>query len=271
MSEACGEMLSVSGLKFGYVNQPEFLGPIDLAISEGECLGIIGPNGAGKSTLLRLIAYLLRPSTGTIAVDGVAVSSIPHRSRAKLMAFVPQNPTNDLDLTVGDIVLLGRFPHRSLGMFESTDDRKTADWAMEISETTPFANRPLRTLSGGEAQRAHIAAALAQKPRLLLLDEPTASLDLKHQLSILDMLREQCRSQQLTLVIVTHDVNLAARYCSRVLLLHDGKQAAFGTPEDVVLSKVLSPVYDVELSDATIAGTSAGRWVVATAAALDSP
>jgi iron complex transport system ATP-binding protein len=147
-------------------------------------------------------------------------------------------------------------------LFESAGDYRIADRAMEITETAVFADRPIRTLSGGEAQRVHIAAALAQQPRLMLLDEPTASLDIQHELAIFRILRERAREDGLGVVAVTHDVNLAVAFCSHVLLLHEGAAAAAGTPADILLPDVLGPVYGVDLTTLSMPGDPDRRWVV---------
>ncbi len=256
--------LGLDAVRYGYPTRPDFLGPVTLTIRPGECWGIIGPNGAGKSTLLRLMAGLCQPNSGCVTLGDQSLAQLTGRERAQLIAFVPQHPPADIDSTVRDVVMLGRFPHRTLSLFESTDDRRIADRAMEITETIGFADRPMTTLSGGEAQRVHIAAALAQEPQVLLLDEPTASLDLQHQQAIFHILRQRTTGDGLAVAVVTHDVNLACQYCSHVLLLHDGRVVADGGPEDVVTPEVLRPVYGVELATLTMPGDTTRRWVVPT-------
>lgn len=251
-------------MRYGYTARPDFLGPVTLTIRPGQCWGIIGPNGAGKSTLLRLMAGLRHPDSGRVTLGHRSLAQLTGRERAQRIAFVPQHPPADIDSTARAVVLLGRFPHRTLALFESVDDRRIADRAMEITETIGFADRPLTTLSGGEAQRVHIAAALAQEPQFLLLDEPTASLDLQHQQAIFHILRQRTTGDGLAVAVVTHDVNLARQYCSHVLLLHDGRVVADGGPEDVVTPDVLRPVYGVELATLTIPGDSTRSWVVPT-------
>jgi len=178
------------------------------------------------------------------------------------MAFVPQHPPHDLDLTAASLALMGRYPHRSFGLFESADDYQIARRAMQLTETTPLAERAMYTLSGGEAQRVHLAAALAQEPHLLLLDEPTTSLDLQHQLGIFTILRDRARADHFGVVVVTHDVNLAAQFCSHVLLLHHGKVEASGTPDDVLTSARLEPVYGVTLTVVDVPQRPGRRWLV---------
>ena len=250
-------LLCLEDVRFGFATRPDFLGPITLSVKHGECWAIVGPNGAGKSTLLRLMAGLYRPHTGVITLAGTLLSDMSDRDRAKRLAFLPQQPPSDIDLTVRDVVLLGRFPHRSLGLFESMEDYRIADRAMRITETLAFANRPLATLSGGEAQRVHVAAALAQEPELIMLDEPTASLDIQHQLAIFEILRDRAGCERIAVVIVTHDVNLAARFCS----------VATGPPGEVLTPEVLGPVYGVELATLTMPDDPDYRWVVPAATA----
>ena len=172
-------------------------------------------------------------------------------------------PPADMELYVGDVGRLGRCPNRSLGLFEPAGDHGIAEEALELGGTLALADRPMRTLSGGEAQRVHLAAALAQQPKLLLLDEPTASLDLQHQLAIFGLLRDRAQDEGLPVVVVTHDVNLAIRFCSHVLLLDQGKPAAMGAPGEVLTPATLGPVYAVEMATATIEGDADRRWVVA--------
>jgi ABC-type cobalamin/Fe3+-siderophores transport system ATPase subunit len=241
-------ILSASGVTFGFAERPDFLQPIDLEIGAGQCWGIIGPNGAGKSTLLRLLAGLLRPAAGAVRLEGLPFQEVPLRQRARRIAFLPQHVPNDLSSTAREIVLMGRFPHRRFGLFESADDMRIADRALAAMGVTEFADRPLATLSGGEAQRVHIAAVIAQEAAVLLLDEPTASLDLYHQLSIFTTLGDLAERSGDAVVVVTHDINLAARFCSHVLLLHDGRPVATGPPGKVLRPDVLQSVYDVELA-----------------------
>ncbi len=255
-------LLALDAVSFGYPARPDFLKPVSLEMRAGECWGVVGPNGAGKSTLLRLAAGLRSPGGGRVLLEDRPLASMSAIERARAIAFLPQNPPADLPLPAEDIVLMGRFPHRRMGLFEDAADRKVADDVMRLTQTSDFAARALSTLSGGEAQRVHLAAALAQKPRVMLLDEPTASLDLRHQLTIFSLLRDLARQEGLLVVVVTHDLNLAAEFCSRVLLLDNGRSIAAGPPTDVLTPDVLEPVYGVRLQRAT---TADGRATVLTA------
>lgn len=262
MSSQPNRLLSLDDVRFGFPKLPEFLGPITLAIGGGECWGIVGPNGAGKSTLLRLMAGLYAPNLGSVCVQDRPISSMSIRQRARQIAFLPQRLPVDLDQSVREVILMGRYPCRALGLFESAEDHLKVDRMMEITATLPFADRAIRTLSGGEAQRVHVAAALAQEPQILLLDEPTASLDLEHQLAIFRILRERAESAGLAVVVVTHDINLAAQFCNQVLVLHAGRAVAQGVPADVLTPEVLTPVYGVDLVMLTMPDAPDRRWIV---------
>lgn len=262
MTETSPDALVLENVAFGFVNRPDFLGPCSLTVSPGECWAIVGPNGAGKTTLLRLMAGLLRPSGGSVRLGNHSLSAMPARRRAKRIAYLPQRVLVDLDFTVGELVLMGRFPHRSLGLFESAADREIAARAMETTGITEFADRTMGTLSGGEAQRVHIAASLAQEPDVLLLDEPTASLDLQHQLTVHHILKDLAENARMAVVVVTHDINLAAQMCSRALVLDQGKTVASGEPSAVLTPDVLNPVYSIHLESLTGRGDEATRWLV---------
>ncbi|UCE60042.1 MAG: ABC transporter ATP-binding protein [Phycisphaerales bacterium] len=252
-------MLTLEDVRFGFPERPDFLGPVAVTVQRGECWAVVGPNGAGKSTLLKLMAGLHPPHVGEVRLGGGLIGKLSIRQRARQVAFVPQHVPVDVDMSVQDVVLMGRFPHRSLSLFESPEDREIARRAMEVTATSGLVKRSLATLSGGETQRVHIAAAITQQPELMLLDEPTASLDLQHQLAIFRILRDRAWYDGLAVVVVTHDVNLAARFCSHVLLLDEGQVASMGAPADVVTPDVLAPVYGVEL--ATLGGADY-RWIV---------
>lgn len=248
-------ILTADAVTYGFPQRPSFLKPVTLSISAGQCWGIIGPNGAGKSTLLRLLAGLMAPAAGTIRLDGRPLGDVPPRERARRIAFMPQGPPRELACPVRDVVLMGRYPHRRFGLFEDSADYGIAEDVMRTTGTVQFADRILSTLSGGEAQRVHLAAALAQRPAALLLDEPTAALDLFHQLGIFSLLRELVDGG-LAVVVVTHDLNLAGRFCTHVLLLDDGRPVASGPPGDVIRPDRLEPVYRVRLR---VLGSGAGR------------
>jgi len=254
-------MLVARNVAFGFPQRPAFLKPLSLSARRGECWGIIGPNGAGKSTLLRLLGGLLVPDSGTILLGGRPLATVAMRERAKCIAFLPQQLAGDLHLPTAEVVLMGRYPYRRFGLFEDAADRDIARRVMAATGTQHLADRPVSTLSGGEARRVHIAAALAQEPTVLLLDEPTASLDLYHQLSILEIISERAKEDGLLVVVVTHDVNLAARFSTHVLILDEGRCVAAGPPLEAMTTELLESVYDVRLATAK-ADHDAGRWVI---------
>jgi iron complex transport system ATP-binding protein len=241
-------MLELSGVRFGYADKQDFLGPVDWTVAPGHLWGVLGPNGAGKSTLLRLAVGLLAPSAGRIRLCGTLIGDLSPRDRARIVSFLPQQPTAPPAATVAEVVMLGRFPHRPYHLFDTPEDLAAAHAAMVATRTASFADRPMRTLSGGEAQRVHLAGALAQAPRLLVLDEPTAALDLYHQLDVFDLLRQQVDKTGMSAIVVTHDLNLADRYCDRLLLLEAGRPAARGGTKDVLALDVLERVYQVRFT-----------------------
>ncbi|MCH7525970.1 MAG: ABC transporter ATP-binding protein [Planctomycetes bacterium] len=253
--------LRMAGVRFGYPRCPTFLGPVDLQASAGRMLGIVGPNGAGKSTLLRLMTGLLRPREGSIELSGQPIETLGARRRACLAAFLPQRLEAPPDAVARDVVLLGRFPWRRLRFFDSLQDHAIAERALETTDAIEFADRPLGTLSSGEQQRVHLAAALAGEPELLVLDEPTAALDPYHQFRIFDILRRLTRQKGLTIVVVTHDLNLAGQHCDTLVLLNAGKIAAAGGAPEVLATDVLEEVYG--LTFRSFRSESGGcRWIL---------
>jgi iron complex transport system ATP-binding protein len=254
--------LSGRGISFGYARHSLILRDVSLSVSCGSLYAIVGPNGAGKTTLLKLLAGLLRCGAGEVLLDGASLSSMPLRLRAKRIAMLPQHPPKDLTAGAEDVVLMGRYPHRRMGLFESAEDYAIVREVMRRTETHDFSDRPVQTLSGGEAQRVHLAAALAQQPELLLLDEPTSSLDLNYQQAIFQILRREVGERELTVVVVTHDLNLAGHFADRVVLLKDGGVVAEGAPSEVLTGEILYSVYGfpiAELHDERLGR----RWLVA--------
>jgi iron complex transport system ATP-binding protein len=219
---------------------------IDLQVSRGEWIALIGPNGAGKTTLLRAIARLVNYS-GTIALDGSDVRAMRRTELARLIALVPQDPTTPTWMTVGEYVLLGRNPHLGTLAKEGKHDREAAARALARLDLLGFSERRLGTLSGGEKQRVVVARALAQEARVILLDEPTAALDIGHQqqaLELLDLLRSE---SELTLVAAMHDLTLAAQYADRMVLLDEGRIVADGAPRDVLTESLIASHYDAAI------------------------
>jgi iron complex transport system ATP-binding protein len=218
-------------------------------VREGEILGVLGPNGSGKSTLLKLLGAILTPQQGAIRLQERPLDSFTRQELARIVAYVPQHSPVVFPFTLAEFVLMGRFPHRQSGGvsgwfgWERAEDVRAAEQAMAAMEILHLAGRAVGDVSGGERQRAVIARALAQAPSLLLLDEPTVFLDLRHQLDICAILRRLNREQGLTVVWVSHDLNLAGQYCDRLLLLQDGALARLGLPSDVLRPDVIEAVY----------------------------
>jgi iron complex transport system ATP-binding protein len=240
------QALAFRNVGFAYGRNPVFR-DLDIEVEAGSMTAFLGPNGAGKTTLVRLGCAAARPGSGSIALFGSDLAELPARLRARLVAVVPQESEQTFDFTVGELVLLGRAPHLGLFGIETAHDREIAGEAMRSTEVEALAGRPFRALSGGEKQRVLLARALAQQPRLLLLDEPTAFLDLRHRLATYALLARLRRESGLTVVVVSHDLNLASRHCDRLVLLHRGAIAADGAPSDVLQPDTLRSVYEVEV------------------------
>ncbi len=235
------EGLVVEGVEFRY---PQFeLGPMSFAARAGEVLAVIGPNGSGKSTLLEISSGHLRPSAGTVHLGGDDLHRLPLRERARRVAMARQDTPLLFSFRVREFVDQGRHPHLQGGLFENHDDARWVDWAVKRTMLEPIADRRVTEISGGEFQRAVLARALAQRPRLLLLDEPTANLDIRYQIEMLRLVRELAASEGFTAVVVTHQLNLASEMADRILLMDSGRLVRAGTPEEVLDAAVLSRVF----------------------------
>jgi iron complex transport system ATP-binding protein len=237
-------MLQIQSLSVHYGSR-QILYHLDLTVQPGEILAVVGPNGAGKSTLIRTASGVLRPSAGRVIVDGQDLAGLSEMQRARRLAVVPQDNHLPGTFSVYQTVLLGRTPYLNwLGRTGPTDHHM-AQLALEQTQMSAFANRLVGDLSGGERQRVLLARALAQDAPNLLLDEPTTYLDLQHQSSLLNLIRELSREKGLAVLIVLHDLNLASLNADRIALLVDGKLQAMGNPEQVLTSERLSAVYRV--------------------------
>ena len=240
-------MLNAERVSFAYrAGAPLVIDDVSLAIAPGELVGILGPNGSGKTTLLKMLSGTLTPSAGTIRFDRRPLIAWKRRDLARRIALVPQETHAPFDFTVLDIVLMGRFPHLDTFALEGPADLSIAKQALASTGTLALEGRPFATLSGGEKQRVVIASALAQSPELLLLDEPTASLDLGHQLDVQQLLAGLNREGGVTMVLSTHDLNLAAAVCRHLILLRDGRVIAQGPTEDVLTPATVRALYGVE-------------------------
>lgn len=243
--------LKLTGVTFGFGRQETavqspVLKNVSLTIVAGEVLGILGPNGSGKSTLLKILMRILVPQQGTIEWFGQPHDAFSQADIARHVAFVPQETQQAFPYTINEMVLMGRYPHynRTWGLgWEGSHDRAVAMQAMRDLDVAHLGTRLITNVSGGERQRAVIARALAQEPEVLLLDEPTAFLDLHHQLDIARIIHRFNQERGLTVVLVSHDLNLASQYCDRLLLLREGEIVTVGSPEEVIARESLEPVY----------------------------
>ena len=239
--------LSVRGVSVRLGAQT-ILDAVDLTAEPGMVTGLIGPNGAGKSTLLRAILGLAPIESGTVSFGGTDLLAMSRRSRAQFATFVEQSADTDARLTAREVVLLGRIPFQTVWQVSpSAEDTGLADAVLAAVDMLAFADRLYHTLSGGEQQRVQIARALAQQPRLLLLDEPTSHLDVHAQLATLALLHQRARAGG-TILLALHDLNLAAGFCDALILLHDGRQVAAGPPEQVLTPALLRAVYGVDVT-----------------------
>lgn len=229
-----------SNLHWG-VKRKVIVSDVSLSVAPGETLGLIGPNGSGKSSLLRLLAGLRKPQSGRVEINGRDIARVPRRALSQQVAFVQQNAATDTNVSVRDVVRLGRTPHRSALSGWSEADEAAVVSALDCVDMTARRAQPWQTLSGGERQRVHIARALAQTPQVMFLDEPTNHLDIHHQIEILRMVRDL----DLTSVVALHDLNLAAMFCDRIIVLDAGSVRACGTPDAVLTQDLLRDVFRV--------------------------
>ena len=206
---------------------------VSFSVGEGEFFGIIGPNGSGKTTLLRIIDGILKPNEGSVAIDGAGTAGMKRSDLARVVAVVPQETQYVFPFTAGEIVMMGRSPHLGLLSFEGARDFGIVKKAMRATDTLPLAARNFDELSGGERQRVIIARALAQEPKVILLDEPTAHLDLRHQIALTALMRSLCRERNVTAIAVTHDMASAYKIADRIVMLLDGKVIWDGSPDDI--------------------------------------
>ncbi|HQD40057.1 MAG TPA: ABC transporter ATP-binding protein [Bacillota bacterium] len=239
-------IFNVQGLTFAY-DKAAILEDLHLEIGKGVFLGIIGPNGSGKSTLLRLLSKALAPLGGVIEFKGTFLDRWQRAELAKQLAVMGQESPQGLDLTASQVVLLGRAPHQSRFGSESSRDLQVVEECMRITHTWDYAFRPFYQLSGGEQQRVMLARALAQEPEVLLLDEPTAHLDLNYQLEFFSLIKYLVAQGKLTAIAVLHDLNLAASFCDQLVLLSEGSVLAAGAPEEVLTAELIEKAYGVKV------------------------
>lgn len=241
--------LDVHDLAFAYgrgAAARRVLDGVSLEVSRGSVVGLLGPNGSGKTTLLRILSGGLAPLSGSVRLDGQPLCALTRRALAQRMAVVPQETRATFDFTVLEMVLMGRYPHLGAFELEGADDLEIARRALSDTGTLPLEHRPFATLSGGEKQRVVIAGALAQASDILLLDEPTTALDLRYQFEIMAVLKRLNAERGTTLIVSTHDLNLAAALCERIVMLKQGQVLAHGPTADTLTSDNIRALYDVD-------------------------
>jgi iron complex transport system ATP-binding protein len=237
-------------LSFRFPAQPPdswILREMNFSLNKGEVLGVMGPNGSGKTTLIRLLAGLLKPTLGTVSIFGKPAAELKARERARLVATVSQDSAAPFSFSCFEVVLMGRSPHQRGFGFDTPDDIQAAEEAMRLTNTLYLRDRPVSRISGGEKQRVLIARGLAQSPKLFLLDEPTTYLDLKYQRECFQLLCSLNKERGLTVIIISHEINLQAAYCHRMLLLKDGRIYAIGPPRECLTRENIEAVYDCEV------------------------
>lgn len=239
-------MLSIENISAGYDGEL-VLQNVSMEARAGQFIGLIGPNGSGKTTLLRVISGILVPKAGKVFLQGTRLEKISRRNLAKILSCLSQDLSLDLSFTVREITLMGRSPHLSKIGRETAQDFEIAERAMQLADVSHLADRLITEISGGERQRALIAMCLAQEPKVLLLDEPTSHLDIAHQLSALDLIGKLNSQTNMTVIAVFHELNLAAEYCDKLLVLDRGRVAAFGSPEDVLTAEMILKVYGAKV------------------------
>jgi iron complex transport system ATP-binding protein len=246
MSPEATSMIKVEGVTFSYGGK-ETLSEINFEAMTGEFIGLIGPNGSGKTTLMRCINGLLRPSKGTIYMEGKSTAGMKIKDIAKICANVPADCNEDFSLTVQELVFLGRYPHVNSMWWESKQDETVVAEAIRKFRLEGLVNRRLNELSSGEKARALLAKAVVQQPSILLADEPSAHLDLRYQLEVMETLWDLSR-QGVTVLTASHDMNLTSKFCDRVVMLNAGRTVAMGRPADVITAERIRDVYSVEVS-----------------------
>lgn len=237
-------VISAGDLDVGY-GERNVITKLSVEIQKGGITALVGPNGSGKSTLLKTLARLLKARSGAVLLNGKAITTVPTAEVAREIAILPQGPVAPAGLTVGELVEQGRYPHAGPLRMLHKQDFAAIHEALDLTDMTSFAHRPLDSLSGGERQRAWIALALAQSTPVLLLDEPTTFLDIGHQLEVLELVRKLNIDKHMTIILVLHDLNQAARYASRMVVLNEGKIVSDGSPESVLTPSILAEVFGV--------------------------
>lgn len=238
--------VEVKNLRHSY-EATEVLKGVSLQVNKGDFAGIVGPNGSGKTTLVKNIMRSLSPSKDTVFISGEDVRSLSHKSLAKSLGAVPQTNVIDYDFSARDIVLMGRAPHIGRFQRESEKDYQIVEESMKKTDTWHLKDRSIRELSGGERQRVIIARALAQEPGVLILDEPVTHLDIKHQISLMELTKSLCREKGITVIAILHDLNFAMTYCDHVMLVHKGEIVENGNPHQILTEESIRAVYGIDV------------------------
>jgi iron complex transport system ATP-binding protein len=247
-SENESPILEAKNVSFHYTHEKEeAITDASFKIKQGDFLGIIGPNGSGKSTLLKMAAGIHAPSKGEVSYRDQPIPDYKKKDFAKLAAWIPQETGMVFPFRTEEVVLMGRYPYKSGFSFETTEDLEIASEVMELTGTKFLFGKKFTEISGGEKQRVLIASALAQKPETLILDEPISFLDIKYQIEILEILRTLNRKHSVTVIIALHDLNLASKYCSRLLLLKNGKMVREGSPNNILEQSIIESVYETQI------------------------
>ncbi|MBD3879114.1 MAG: ABC transporter ATP-binding protein [Quinella sp. 1Q5] len=237
----------------------EILRNVNCNFLSGKKTAIIGPNGAGKSTLLKILCLLIKNFSGNVKIDGIDIRTLGRNNLARIMAILPQERDAPHDTTVKQLISFGRFPYRKFFGGNSSEDDAAIKNALEITKLTDFANRQVISLSGGEKQRAWLAMTLAQRPKILLLDEPTTYLDISHQLEVMDIISDVNKKFSTTIIMVLHDINHARLFSDQILIIKDKKVFAAGNPKKILSAQTLSDIFNVE---ADIFKNSAGDEII---------
>lgn len=236
--------VDIQDLEYSYFQEAIVLNGINISIRKPQLVSIIGPNGVGKSTLIHCIDRILQPTKGTVLVDEKPVTEYGAKELAKVVGYVPYAATDTFPMTVVDTILMGRNPHRKWKSLH--DDMVVVEEAMELMDIKPLAMRNFNELSAGQHQRVMLARGLAQEPQILLLDEPTANLDIRHQMEVTRLLKTLSVRKGVMVVMISHDLNLAAKYSDNIIMLSKGKVFAVGTPEEIITAENIREVYGVE-------------------------
>ena len=236
--------IEIDGISFGYNGHDLIIDGVSYDFQSGRFYAVLGPNGVGKSTFIRCINKILKPSSGTILIDGRDISDISLKEMSKMIGYVPYSAGDTFPLTVVDTVLMGRHPHSRFGSL--VKDLEKVHEVLEQLEISDLAMREMNSLSAGQHQKVMLARGLVQEPEVLLLDEPTSNLDVRYQMEVTKILRDLCEERGITVVMICHDLNIAAKYADELLLLYDRKVYAHGSPSEVLTVENLRAVYGVE-------------------------